>query len=245
LSVGTNPIPVSVVTGDYYGNGAIDIAAATDWGTGGVDGVTILQNQSIYTSLAFRVYLSKASTSTVSVQYATANGTGVAGTDYLAESGELIFAPGQTEETVYVPVLTTAGANKTVILQLSSATGSPILIGTGVGTINPAAPAPIAATVTSSGGKLTITDPNQGDVIKINYLASGVEEVLVNNVAVGVYTGLTGQNTVNTPNGQDSIIVDEEVTLSGVIVDPAMSNPADDDFVFAELANGASWTTEL
>jgi hypothetical protein len=82
-------------------------------------------------------------------------------------------------------------------------------------------------------------------VIKINYLASGVEEVLVNNQVVGVYTGLTGQNTVNTTNGQDNVIVDEEVTLGGVVVDPAMNNPADDDFVFAELANGASWTTEL
>ena len=40
-------------------------------------------------------------------------------------------------------------------------------------------------------------------------------------------------------------MVDEEVTSSGVVTDPAMSNPADDDVVFAELANGASWTINI
>jgi Calx-beta domain/FG-GAP-like repeat/Carboxypeptidase regulatory-like domain len=245
LSVGTNPIPVSVVTGDYFGNGSIDIAAASDWGTGGVDGVTILQNQTIYNSLAFHVYLSHPATSTVVVKYATANGTAVAGTDYLSRSGTLIFAPGQVEETVYVPVLASAGTNKTVVLQLSSATNAPILIGTGLGTINPIAPAAVQATVTVSSGKLTITDPSQNDVIKVNQLASGVEEVMVNNEVVGVYTGVSGTIAATTTNGADQFVIDEEVTLPGVITDPAMSNPADDDFVFAELANGASWTIQI
>jgi hypothetical protein len=245
VSVGTNPIPVSVVTGDYFGNGAIDIATANDFGTGGVDGVAILQNQTISNSLAFHVYLSHAATSTVIVKYATANGTGVAGTDYLAESGTLVFAPGQIEQTVSVPVLASAGTNKTVILQLSSATNAPILIGTGLGTINPLAPAPVQATVTVSSGHLTINDPSQNDVIKINQLASGVEEVMVNNEAVGVYTGISGTINATTTNGADQFVIDEEVTLPGVITDPAMGNPADDDFVFAELANGASWTIQI
>jgi hypothetical protein len=245
MSVGKSPIPVSVVTGDFYNNGATDIATANDWGTGGVDGVAILQNQTVYTSLAFHVYLSHASGSTVTVKYSTANGTGVAGTDYLAVSGTLIFAPGQTEETVYVPVLSTAGANKTVILQLSSASNAPIQIGTGVGTINPAAPAAVQATAGVSGGKLTINDPSQNDVIKIDQLSSGVDEVLVNGEVLGVYSGVTGQIAAATPNGLDDFVVDEEVTSSGAITDPAMGNPIDDDFVFAELANGASWTIAI
>ena len=124
------------MTGDFFNNGSIDIASANDYGTGGADGVAILQNQTIYTTLAFRVYLSHPVGSTVVVKYATVNGTATAGTDYLPESGTLIFAPGQTEETVYVPVLSTASSNKTVVLQLSSASGAPIQVGTGVGTIN-------------------------------------------------------------------------------------------------------------
>ena len=92
LSVGQNPIPAAVVTGDFFNNGSIDIASANDYGTGGADGVAILQNQTIYTTLAFRVYLSHPVGSTVVVKYATVNGTATAGADYLPESGTLIFA---------------------------------------------------------------------------------------------------------------------------------------------------------
>ncbi len=240
-SVGSTPIPVSVVTGDFFNNGTIDIATANDWGTGGVDGVAILQNQAIGNTLAFHVYLSQPSGSTVTVKYTTVNGTATAGTDYLATSGTLIFAPGQTEETVYVPVLSTAGSNKTVILQLSSGSGAGIQIGTGVGTINAVSPTPIQATAGVSGGKLTITDPSQNDVIKIDQLSSGVYEVLVDDVVLGVYSGVTAPIAATTPNGLDTFVIDEEVAASGAITDPAMSNN-DDDFVFAELANGASWT---
>lgn len=119
------------------------------------------------------------------------------------------------------------------------------MIGTGLGTINPNAPAPVQATVTVSSGKLTINDPSQNDIIKVNQLASGVEEVMVNNEVVGVYTGISGTINATTTNGADQFVIDEEVTLAGVITDPAMSNPADDDFVFAELANGASWTIQI
>ena len=45
--------------------------------------------------------------------------------------------------------------------------------------------------------------------------------------------------------GLDQFIVDEEVSLNGVVTDPAMSNPNFDDIVFAELATGASWTINM
>jgi hypothetical protein len=245
LSVGTTPIPVSVVTGDFYNNGAIDIASANDMGTGGVDGVAILQNQTVDTTLAFRVYLSHPLSSTVTVKYTTVNGTATAGTDYLPVSGTLIFGPGQTEETVFVPVLASAGSNKTVILQLSTAVGTGIQIGTGVGTINAVPPAAVQATVSQSGGALSITDPSQNDVIKIDQLSPGAFEILVNGEDLGVFSGVTGQIAATTPNGLDTFVIDEEVAASGVVTDPAMSNPNDDDVVFAELATGATWTLQI
>lgn len=52
----------------------------------------------------FIVSLSKASTKTVSVAYATADGTAVAGTDYEATSGTLTFGPGVTSQQVSVTV---------------------------------------------------------------------------------------------------------------------------------------------
>jgi hypothetical protein len=53
------------------------------------------------------------SDSTVTVHYATANGTATAGTDYTATSGTLTFGPGQTVQIITVPILDRAGAAPT------------------------------------------------------------------------------------------------------------------------------------
>jgi hypothetical protein len=43
-------------------------------------------------------------TGTVSVDYATADRTAVAGSDYVAKSGTLVFAPGDSVKTVVVDI---------------------------------------------------------------------------------------------------------------------------------------------
>jgi large repetitive protein len=50
------------------------------------------------------VSLNARSNKTVSVNYATANGTAVAGADYDAASGKLTFAPGETTKSVLIPI---------------------------------------------------------------------------------------------------------------------------------------------
>ncbi len=54
--------------------------------------------------LEFVVSLSAASTETVSVDYATADGAAVAGTDYSATNGTIQFAPGEVRKFVTVVV---------------------------------------------------------------------------------------------------------------------------------------------
>ena len=49
--------------------------------------------------------LSSAATTATSVNWTTANGTGVAGTDYVAASGKVTFAPGSLSATISVTVL--------------------------------------------------------------------------------------------------------------------------------------------
>jgi len=53
----------------------------------------------------FKVSLSKASTTTIKVQYSTANGTAKAGVDYKSTSGTLTFNPGQTSKFVNVKII--------------------------------------------------------------------------------------------------------------------------------------------
>lgn len=55
--------------------------------------------------VVFTVSLSQASGKTITVDYATANGTKTAGTDYTAAAGTLTFNPGETSKTVTVTVL--------------------------------------------------------------------------------------------------------------------------------------------
>ena len=84
------------------------------------------------------VYLTEASASAVTVQYATSDGTARAGQDYVAQSGTLTFAAGVTQQTIRVVVLGDAAVegDESFTVTLSNASeGASILDGTATGTI--------------------------------------------------------------------------------------------------------------
>ena len=85
----------------------------------------------------FTVTLSSASTTPVTVAYATSNGTATAGADYTNTSGTLTFAPGVTSQTVNVNIIgdATSEANETFTVTLSNPTGATISKATATGTI--------------------------------------------------------------------------------------------------------------
>ncbi|MBK6998543.1 MAG: M10 family metallopeptidase C-terminal domain-containing protein [Rhodoferax sp.] len=87
---------------------------------------TITEGDTGSQSLSFTITLSAASANTVTVNYATANGTATAGSDYTATSGTLSFAAGETSRTITVPVLgdKTAESSETFTLALSSPSGA-------------------------------------------------------------------------------------------------------------------------
>ena len=82
----------------------------------------------------------------MTVQYATADVTAKAGTDYQKTSGTLTFAPGTTSQTINVPVIgiPAANATKTFDLILSSPVGATLAQTQAVGTIVDQAPPPAA-----------------------------------------------------------------------------------------------------
>ena len=69
-----------------------------------VSDATIVEGNDGTRYAEIRVVLDAASTRTVTVNYATANGSAGAGSDYGAMSGRLTFAPGEQIKTVAVPV---------------------------------------------------------------------------------------------------------------------------------------------
>jgi Ca2+-binding RTX toxin-like protein len=87
--------------------------------------------------LVFTVSIVGTAPGPVTVNYATSNGTAVAGTDYVAASGTLIFAAGETSKTIEVTVNgdTTNEIDDTINLTLINASGLAIGDGSAVGTI--------------------------------------------------------------------------------------------------------------
>ncbi|HXG67024.1 MAG TPA: Calx-beta domain-containing protein, partial [Blastocatellia bacterium] len=91
------------------------------------------------TSMSFTVNLSPASTQVVTVQFATANGTATAGSDYQAASGMLTFNPGETSKGISITIIgdTAIEPDETFVINLTHATGATIADGQeqGTGTI--------------------------------------------------------------------------------------------------------------
>ena len=144
--------PVSVRLVPAPGGCAVEGAVCTDAGTaltsllltsvrGPGPGLTVadaVATEGTDTSLDFVVTLSPASSETVTVDYATSNGTATAGDDYTATSGTLTFAPGDTVKTVSVAIVDDGveDSGETMTLTLSGATNAAIDDGEALGTIH-------------------------------------------------------------------------------------------------------------
>ena len=88
-------------------------------------------------SIGFRVTLDPAADVTVTVDYATADGTAEAGSDYTETTGSLTFEPGETAKTVEVPLIDddVEDGGETFTLTLRNAGGATIDDAEATGTI--------------------------------------------------------------------------------------------------------------
>ncbi len=137
---------------------------------------------------AFTVTLAPASTQTVTVSFATANGSAVSGGDYSAASGTLSFSPGATSQSIEVSVVgdTTVEADEAFTVTLSAPLNAMLGQANATGTIvnddsaPPGPPTPVVWTslvgVSANGNSLTKTAPSawgNAGAVSVQSLASG------------------------------------------------------------------------
>ncbi|MCE9527114.1 MAG: FG-GAP-like repeat-containing protein [Planctomycetales bacterium] len=153
-AVGSSPLGVAV--GDFNGTGGPDVASANS----GSDNVSVLLNNGIWpaldapsitlgnaslaegqtgtTAMEFDVTLSAAPTQTVTVHYATADYSAVAGEDYVEAVGTLTFNPGDPlTKKISVSIIgdRVVENSEFFYLRLSDATNAFLARATGVGNI--------------------------------------------------------------------------------------------------------------
>lgn len=114
--------------------GAVEVAALNQIF---INSVTQMEFNATSTKVYFTVSLLNAATAPVSVSWATANGTAIAPSDYVAASGTVPFATGQKSKTIGIRVKgnTILEPHEDFHVNLSNASGALIAVGQGTCTI--------------------------------------------------------------------------------------------------------------
>jgi hypothetical protein len=134
VPAGATTGPLSVTTAFGVGTSATSFTVVPGLS---VADVTVTRPVSGTLSAAFAVNLAPTTTSTVTAQYRTIDGTAQAGVDYTATTGTLTFGSGASSQTVNVPILGNgaSGPPRTFSLELFSPANAGLLRSRGDGTI--------------------------------------------------------------------------------------------------------------
>ena len=204
-------------------------------------------------TLDFAVSASATSTSTITVNYGTSDGTAVAGQDYRAAQGTLTFAPGESSKTVSVTTLDDAldEGMETFALTLSSSSNVDFGARTATGTIIDND----AARVVLTASPASVPEGAGPTAVRVTAALEGARRDVATLVRVSVRGG-SAQESVDfaavpdfeieipaeaasgagsftlSPVDDDQEEADETLTVSGVsglAVEPAALSLLDDD----------------
>lgn len=229
----TLAIPTNAVIANGVGTGTI----VNDDGTPiiSIDNPSFAEGNSGTTPAAFTVSLSNPSSSPVTVQFATSDGTAAAGSDYAATMGTLTFTPGQTSQSITVLVngdLVTE-PDETFTVGLTSPVNATLGTGTATGTIvnDDAVPSVsinnVSVTEGNSGGTaavfgVSLTGPSSSPVTVTFATADGTAQAgsdyQASNGALTFAPGEVGKSIVVVVNGDQAVEANETFTVT-------LSNP--------------------
>ncbi len=163
--------------------------------------VTLIEGDSGTTAATFQVSLNAIFGKTVTVNYATANGTAMSGSDYQATSGLLTFAPGQLVQNVNVNVFgdSTIEPDETFFVDLSNPVNATIADGRGVATIR---------NDDSEGCDITGTPGNDrlvGTAASETICGLGGNDVIIGGGGDDIIHGGPGNDRIDGGPGNDTI----------------------------------------
>lgn len=144
--------PWVVAAGDFNGDGRLDAATASNSensvsvlindgafppATLSIDDVTVTEGNNGRVAAVFTVTRGGDLSGAATVNYSTADGGALAGSDYVASSGALTFGPGETTQTITVLVNgdRLVESSESYVVELSDATNATIAQNSGLGTI--------------------------------------------------------------------------------------------------------------
>jgi uncharacterized repeat protein (TIGR01451 family) len=225
----TNPVNATITDAQAVVTIADDDGAPTLV----VSDATVVEGNSGTTIATFNVTLTGSTAQTVTVNYATSDGTATAGSDYTATSGTLTFAPGTTTQAVNVTIAgdTTFELDETFTLTLSTPTNATISDATGLGTItnddiNPTADLNVGVTMSPQPPVLgqnvtfTIRVTNNGPADATNVTVTDQIPAGTTFVSASTTQGTcTGTTTVNCTLG--TLINGANATVTVVVQLPA------------------------
>jgi len=147
-------------------------------------GASVAEGNSGTRNLTFSIQVSSASAQTISVNYATSDGSATAGSDYTAVSGTVNIGAGSGGATFVVPIIGDAvtEADETFTITLSSPTNANIAVGTAVGTI-----------FNDDGGA------------PITYVGTSGNDSFIGGTGDDIISGLDGNDNLFGGDGNDTI----------------------------------------
>ncbi len=219
-----------------------------------INDVSLPEGNASTTPFTFTVTLSQASTSPVTVQYATAPNTAAAGVDFATKSGTLTFNSGDPLTqmvTIDVNGDTQFENNETFFVNLSNANGAPVTKSQGI------------ATIENDDGVPSLSIDSPGGVSENNGVTPIVFTVSLSDVSgadttvhfsTSNDTAASGQDYVARPDTLLTIPAGQlSVAISVNLLDDATDEASETFFVNlsspsgATIANGAAparfWTT--